>query len=78
VPDFRYYSYENLDSGEWQGLLRFAPSDANYSYAKNGQWLAGDPERMKMFFFPGADAPDLIGHDLTEKLAARYGVSLTE
>ena len=77
MSDFRHYSYEDLDTGEWQGLLRYDPGTMSYSYATNGKWLAGDPDEIEtMFFFPGADAPDLIGRDLAEKLATRYGVSL--
>jgi hypothetical protein len=70
-----YYSYKNIDTDEWQGLLRY--HDFHYEYARDGSWEAGDPDRVKtLFFFPGADAPELIDDELAATLAVRYGVTL--
>jgi hypothetical protein len=43
---------------------------------RDGAWIAGSPERLEMFVFPGADAPELVERELAEKLADRYGVEL--
>jgi hypothetical protein len=66
-----YHSFQNLDTGEWQGLLRFDPSKASYDYASDGEWKSGDPERLGMFVSPGSDAPDLIDAAIARKLAFR-------
>jgi hypothetical protein len=76
ISTFIYYSFQNLNTGEWQGLLRFDPAKASYSYVREGAWIAGSPERLEMFVFPGADAPELVERALAEKLADRYGVEL--
>jgi hypothetical protein len=70
-----YYSWQNLDTGEWQGLLRVDPVTTGYEYAGASGWEPGEPERAKMFLLPGADGPDLIGRPLVEQLAVRYGVA---
>jgi hypothetical protein len=73
-----YYSFENLDTGEWQGLLRFDPAAATYEWAGAHRWEPGDPERVAMFLFPGSDAPERIDRATAERLARRYGVALQE
>jgi hypothetical protein len=71
----KYYSYKNDDTGEWQGLLRY--HDFAYDYVSGGKWVAGDPDDVeRLFFFPGADGPELLEQDVAEALAARSGVTL--
>lgn len=77
MAEYKYYSYENLKTGEWQGLLRLNKSAPEYEYAGDNGWQSGDPADIaRKFFFPGSDAPDLIPRELAEKLAKRYGVTL--
>lgn len=76
MAEFAYHSRKNLDTGEWQGLLRFDPANARYTYAKDGKWVAGDPDRLEMFVAPGADAPELVDRAVAERLAFRYRVKL--
>jgi hypothetical protein len=70
-----YYSWQNLDTGEWQGLLRFDPVTWSYEYAGASGWEPGQPERVKMFLLPSANGPDVIARSLAEQLARRYGVA---
>jgi hypothetical protein len=76
ISHLSYYSFQDLHTGEWQGLLRFDPAKASYSYVRDGAWIAGSPERLEMFVFPGPDAPELVWRELAEMLADRYGVEL--
>jgi hypothetical protein len=71
-----FYSFQNLDTGEYQGLLRLGPASGTYERAGANGWEPGDPERLTMFVAPGADAPERIDRFTAARLAARYGVAL--
>jgi hypothetical protein len=74
MAEVTYYSWENLDTGEYEGLLRFSEKGVVERASPTG-WQPAQTE-AKALLFPGADAPDLIDRDVAEQLASRYGVEL--
>lgn len=61
---------------EWDGLLRLSADRGKFEYASNGQWIENPDLYRRVLYNPGGDSPDLIGRELAEQLAARYGVKL--
>jgi hypothetical protein len=79
MAEVAYYSHENLDTGEYEGLLRLSMPDGRLEYATPAGWVANtDEASLKRLFFPGADAPDLIPVKQARELAARIGVALAQ
>jgi hypothetical protein len=75
MAEVAYYSWENLDTGEYEGLLRFSEKGLVERASATG-WQPAQTE-PKALLFPGADGPDLIPFEKARELAARFGVQLT-
>jgi hypothetical protein len=70
-----YYSWEDLDAGEFDGLLRLSDDHATFEYAGETGWVE-DPTLMRKLVDPGADGPDLISPEQAQELAVSIGLEL--
>jgi hypothetical protein len=70
-----YYSHENLDTGEYDGLLRLSADRTTFEYVGESGWVE-DSTLMRKLVDPGSDGPELITLEKAGELAGRYGVTL--
>jgi hypothetical protein len=76
MAEVAFYSWQNLDTGQYQGLLRVNGQTLERADSAEG-WVE-DLELMRRIVDPGADGPDRVDHDVAEQLASRYGVALAQ
>jgi hypothetical protein len=71
-----YFSYEDLDTGEYDGVLRLSADHATFERASSKDGWVEDPTLMRHLVNPGANGPDLIPLEKARELADRYAVEL--
>jgi hypothetical protein len=68
-----FYSFENLDGGGYEGLVRIRDGVADL--VSNGAWV-NHQDVLRHFVDPGSTFLEPVDEATAQQLANRYGVSL--